>query len=452
MSTTAPQTLDGFVIDAVHRRGDAQLQHALWTLSVALVISASELGEAVATVWGDAPLAGGTQALEEALLKWPFVRRERQGLRLDHPAAGALAADFRHQEPESFEATHRVLYELEEKRAREVDEDDPWFVRGRLAFYLAGWDQDKSVEGFEEVFVSDPRTMDRHSARMWLTSLVLRQRPLLDRHERETLFFQAFRDYVTERRPEARETFRHVLELGDQDDVVTAIATHLLGVLTVREQTVEAMGLMRRSIKACQAVGLTVGEIMARNSLSWAYVRRARQVPKKRAELLQKASALADENVLRCEAVDDRSLSLWCAYAQSSIGWLKVTRNQSRVPQPAHAAPYSERLVELGDQALAANDLETAARAYNAAAGVNRDVGLFGAALEVIGHALDATSPAPLSASALDHFAKTVGSTLGLASGQTRDVGAALLERIQSVPAHRDDEDVEREDSPGRVI
>lgn len=416
-------------IAAVLADADENRSLVLYALSTSLVIDEKDFRALLSKLWPDRDL----DAAVDAVRTLPLVRHEAQGMRLTETVRSTLAARFRDVEPRAFARAHEVLCAMEESRELAASPHETWFIRGRIAFYLAGLDPERSIRQFEASFRGDAPTLDRRTARMWLTSLVLDQEPLLSGYVRELAFYRGFRLYVSGQRDEAVTHFQTVLAEGVRDDVPSAIASHLLGVLTMRRDVAQAIELYRQSIQVSERIGLQRHGVMARNSVVWAQIRLATSVaPADRKQLLAGVVREAERNLEFASAAGDDDLRQWCAYTNASVKWLVLTDLREN---PEAGRPYLDEVVvtlrETARHSLKSRDVETATLAVNDAACARRDVGDYSGALEEIGWILNRLERVYVPLTALRRLGKTTGSVLKLATGKQTDARAhALLDEI----------------------
>jgi hypothetical protein len=408
---------------------DADVTRALWLLSISLTTHPEQLRLNVARVW---PETENADQAVSALEDWPFIQKEANGWRVTETVASKFAMNFRAREPETFVRAHELLAHQEAAREVQQDPDEAWFIRGRIAYYLAGVDPDRSADAFNATF-AEPPTFSRIAARMWLTSLALHQEPLLQDHTRQLRFYRGFRAYVTGRRDEALADLETVLTV-DAVDMMSATAKHLVGVLTRRQSIDRSISLFEESIALCRQLELVKGEVMASNSLAWAHVERARVTPRLTERELETAASVARTNADVAAHTGDESLALWCDYSSAAIDWLHLTSNRRDVGAEAieRIDEIVARLRGVRERALAYGDLDTAVRAGNDAAQAFADAEQFDSALYELDAVLDAVAHARHVLPAFTKLGQTAGSIKGQVGNRTiREHAERVLERIQ---------------------
>lgn len=388
-------------------------------LSLTLGVSRGEIERLAEELWGmrDALLS------LDRLIRWPFVEDDGEHLSIAPALAGPLAEQFRQTSPNLFVQAHCALAALEE--ASETDDrDGAWFIRGRIAFYLAGADPDRSIDQFTDCFTNPP-ILDRTVCRMWLTSLVLRQQRLLEERRRELAFYRGFRAYVVGHRDEARAAFEEVT--GDRDaDMYQAIASHLLGVIVRPQDAARAESLLRESIGLSQELALFDNEVMARHSTVWALVEKARAAtePDRRTIMLAAREQAVIALDLARSASDD-FLIAWCTRSAVAMEWAVLTSEGKTVTAEALSEidGLVVQLTEAQSLALVGGDFESFVYLCNEAALIYRDGGRFEEALSQIDLAMK--SVAGFDLRAFEKLAKTTRSIL------VRGRNAGISERAQ---------------------
>ena len=399
---TAEARGDDPFVAALSAVSEKSVLRAAWVLSTVLAVEAAVLVELLGELWPDDE--HHEQALVE-LLDWPMVERTTDGYRLTDASVGAFRSSFAEADPVRFRRVHELLAALEEREELAAEPEEGWFIRGRVAYYLAGYDPDSAMQAFGKSF-STPPVMERSKARMWLSWLAVRQESLMPGSQREISFYRGFRAYVLGSRVEARREFDSVIGRGDAD-VYEAMASHFAGLLRRRDQPDEGISLLQESVRQSHELDLTENEIMARQSLVAALT--ARQATSD----LGEANALAKLNLSEAVQTDDEYLIFWCRKSAALTRWLFLTDGGAHVTGAAHSAA-SEIVAELRSVAEDAlyGDPETALLAENDAAIVWRDLGDYQEALNEITAAIGQASTVDVRIPTLVRLAKTTGSLL----------------------------------------
>jgi hypothetical protein len=365
---TAPNVPGGAEVALFSATSSSATVRCGWILSICLSIEPTALTTLVQAIWPKEQAEDGVVAL----VRWPFVQRGVDGWSIDRTIGPALARDFRESDPEAFLEAHRRLANTEQLLEQQSDGDATWYVRGRVAYYLAGLDPEHSIAQFGAGFAEAP-TLGRTAARMWLSGLALRQEELLRDQRRELDFFAGFRAYVSGYRREARGHFERVIA-SSNPDIFSAIAMHLLGVLLRRFADERAVQLLREAVSLSSELGLAENEVMARHSLCWALVDIATRADQTHGYAA--ALELARQNVAIATATDDPNLVAWCRRTLAAIEWLAATAGRHRPPVDRDLA---DRLVEelqaVSKDVAELGDAETPVIAGNDAASIFRDEG-----------------------------------------------------------------------------
>ena len=356
-------------------------RRGIWALSIAVALTPPDLAALLRDIWADLADADATV---ERLRTHPFVVVAGQELRVIEPMVGPIAADFAEADAPAFARAHRLLVALEERRENAADPLESWFTRGRIAFYLAGLDPERSVRAFGQVFASPP-AFDRVSCRIWVTSLVLRQQPLLTSQARELAFYRGFRLHVTGHRSEAREAFEAVIQ-DPQEDEYRAIALHLLGVILRRRDPEKGVALLEESIALSEELGLLDNELLARTSLVWALLSRSGAGGEAAKADLGRAHEQGEANLARLPT-DFVDLGLIAGVRFAAVvahwEWLRrVTNDQARLSAVgAQLLGVLRHNVEIAHET---GDFHELVLAGNFAAQINNDLGNFEAAIEEV--------------------------------------------------------------------
>ncbi|MFD7338497.1 hypothetical protein ACFV98_21180 [Streptomyces violascens] len=398
---------------------NAPYRRAAMALSVSLTANGADLANLLEEVWGDEK-AYATETVE-ALVQAPFVELTTAGWRMNASLAPRIAGRFLKEDGSSFRRVHEFLRTIEKQRLEAVESADKgtdpaeiWFTKTRLAFYLAGLDAGDAAYKFGEAFETAPRR-EQNAARMWLSTLVLRQAPLLGDHSRAVRFFEGFRAYMSGRSDEAGRLFSEVIE-GNTEDMYQAISIHLREIC-VRQPADRIKGLTE-SIGLSRQLELRENEVMARNSLIVAHLANARRVAVNNGDVaaqldLDAAYELAQLNYDRAKDFSDKSYHVYTLTQLASAWWQSVFRinaNQATPPEATSALPQIvaklETAIEIADSAGLA---DSALSAINRYAMVLRDVDQISEALLKLESALSRISPAT-DLKILRQLAKTAGS------------------------------------------
>lgn len=407
-------------------------------LSITIGLPREDLAMLLAELW---PSMEDPAAVVEELMRWPIAREGPNTVEVVEVLASSLAQDFADESPEEFSRAHELLVALEERNEIADDPDENWFVRGRIAYYLAGLRPVDSVEEFGQLFANAPSS-DRVACRVWVTSLVLRQEYLLEDEGRVLAFYRAFRAYVLGDRQAAREGFEFVLRAAGED-VYTAISLHLLGVVLRRRDPERASRLLQQSIQLSEQLGLLDNELMARNSVIWGNYDAACASGAVETEL-QDLLVLARTNAQRMRAAEaevGENLAAGVWRTALVMQWLTDTRNRTQVGRVSRerVAALAKQLRRIRNHALTSGDLESAILTTNDAAGILRDFGDYDAALKevaVIIRRLEHWRWLPIRVGKLS---QTVGSVLARSSDpETRAHGAALLAALDDLTSAAD--------------
>ncbi|MEU3889438.1 hypothetical protein [Streptomyces sp. NPDC029041] len=435
-ATTATDTDWDQLCDLVLSAAGALYGKIAMLLSVCLATSKQELKELAATIWDDDPsdLADAVEQVLEA----PYVEETASGWRMIESLAPHLARRFLSDDEESFRMAHETLVERENRALRELeslessatdDEFDDraqiesWFSQSRLAFYLAGVHSDQSAVKFGEAFESAP-SRDIGAARMWLSTLVFRQEPLLGDQVRVILFFRGFRAYVSGQRNEAKRHFADIIR-DDVGDIYEAIALHLHATSV---DPVSRISELQKSVTLSEQLAMLENEIMARNSLVSAYFARANKLMKSKGEKLrslarkdlEQALSLAELNRQRASHMRDRSYQIYTLTQHATAVWLVV---QNKFGDATAAQREVQEVLDELSQARTIADsagmVEPSLIARNQRASVLRDVHRVSEALDELESAIQLIGPVT-EKGIVRRLAKTSGSLLRDASNQDK--------------------------------
>lgn len=361
------------------RTASADLARLASIVAIAPILPVPALTWIARRVW---PELGSIDEDVTRLRALPFVWESADGLRVVDGFARGLASSFWRRDPHGFREVHRALVEREREQEPDNDPDAGWFVRGRIAYYLAGYDSRASVQSFGEMFKGPP-PLGRTECRMWLCSLVDRQGYLLSHHEREIAFYRGFAHYVVGEWREAGSAFEAVLGSGP-GDMYRAIALHLAGRIDRTESPARGLQRLGDSVALSGTLMLTENEIMSRNTLVWSLIAAASGPPPNDG-MLREANTLARANVRRARAAGDRGLSMWSSRTAVTANWLQLTSlhtTVAAVPSGQVESSVAE-LLAVCDEATELGDLETVVVAHNDALTIYRDSGRIADAVEL---------------------------------------------------------------------
>lgn len=322
-----------------------------------------------------------------SLLDRPFVERVDEGYRIAEPTAAALRQQFRDDDAEGFRNANATFLANEQAALEsQVDAEDRWFIRGRIAFYLAALDPSESVEHFITAF-SEPAPGDPGPPRSWLADLVLRQRDLLVDQARSLDFFEGFQAYKRGNFVVARSRFERVIR-ADERDRFRAIALHLWSVIVDSGRLSDER--LREAVQLSEDLGLAENEVMARNTLVFRLLRQAGGTRRPQFVALHEASALADRNLAKAERTGDRFLIAGTRFGLAQAQWLNLSNDGADGPNvPDSVVSYIAHNLEMVvDDAIAFQDFETAAAAVNLSASIQRDRRMYGEAIEILADGL----------------------------------------------------------------
>ncbi len=306
----------------------AELLSMASTLSVAIGATLDELRTVYAQVW---PMANrDLERVLDALVSLPFVEHANGRVRVAEPLGAELARDLHDSDPGHFNLAFAAFGRTEAARLA-ADAAEPfaaWQAKSRLAYYLLGSDEDSATDSFVRAF-DDAPFETRASCRRWLSSLTGRYTAISGEVSRIGRFFEAFDHYVDEDHSGARPL---LLALCDerQEDGIEAIALHLLALGTVDPASVaRRTELLESSVGLSAALGLDENLIMARNTLVWTAIGKARRerlfkVDHAVAEMAAKNDQLAElhGNPFYCTVTKyTRAMSNW--YSEVGLGTAK---------------------------------------------------------------------------------------------------------------------------------
>jgi tetratricopeptide (TPR) repeat protein len=361
-----------------------------------------------------------------AMSAWPFVNATGARWRIDRDIAIALRDRLRLENPAEFVELHRVLAAREAREDAELDEYGSWFVRGRLAFYLAAIDGQQSLDEFAGAFV-DPPAFDRARCRMWISDLVDRQSDLLASHQREVTFYRAFAMYSSGMARDAKsliKLFDSVIGPEPEPDLYTAISMHLKGVLSKPSGIDAAIDLFRASVELSGDLGIRDNEVMARNSLVWALLDTQ--------EDLSRTTEIAVLNVAEAKDLGSPSMIDWTRRTAATVKWMKATDRRRAFPPGVEklADELTEELWDVARSSREAGDVETAIYAYNESACIDRDVGNYEHALEALELASQIILGLPWRPHPTQNIIKTTRSFIGRLTGDQRGRAETILTEL----------------------
>jgi hypothetical protein len=411
------------ILAAVSAVAEPLTIRAAWLLSTVVAIERDAFVKLLEQLW---PQDSGHEKAVSAILSWPFVECTDDGYRMSDATANAFRLDFLQADEPLFRRAHELLAALEADRETDDDPDETWFVRGRYAYYLAGFDQDNSIRVFGDGFAEPPR-LDRTDARMWLSWLVIQQEDLLDEVPRAIAFFRGFRAYISGARQQARGAFDAVLK-DEEVDIYRALAAHFSGLLRRGDEPDAGIELLRESISLSVELGLTENEIMARNSLVTGLIANPD------VEDLTEAWELGELNLERALATQDPYLIAWCRTTSALSHWSYLTNRRMEIGEQAHE--LAPRLVAELDEVVREvffTETETALQATNEAACILRDVGAYDEALGLLqGVIAKLARVDTIPKQHLKRLSKTTGSML-------KDAGPDRQSEVREMLAQLDD-------------
>jgi tetratricopeptide (TPR) repeat protein len=416
-------------------RMPSDLQRAAMLLSVCLAASEDELSALAQEVWHEE----NSSAAISDLFGWPFIEERGDGYRVLPMLATSVARRFRQTEPEAFTEAHRILADRERMQMEHarLSEDmdtflDTWYARGRLAFYLAGVRPDEAVAEFGHAF-EETLSLSPYDTRIWLSTLVLRQRDLLSDYSRVVEFFSGFRAYTAHRINEARESFQRVLAATDARDIYRAIALHLCA-LTVKAPTVGA-SLLVESIGLSRELELIQNEVMARNSLAATYLSMSNRLSRdvqgvnERDIYSDLAYQAAVENLNVARNSGDKSLLPYCLAMHAITSWIRAARRGSISEQV-----YNRAIDELSESIGVADQLgqpETALRSLNRRATIHRDYGDYDSSIADMREAVGRLGYDDYLLDIRQRLGKTLRSLIRVVPKKQQKIVYALLDDLQ---------------------
>jgi len=334
--------LDTLAEDILSKSGDSYRRAAM-TLSICLTAQPDELHSLVTEVWPGNDMEAA--AAIERLLAAPFVEETAAGWRLNSMLAPRIALHFMYNDPSEFQQAHAILADRERRKIDELesnlsdfDDVNQWFVKSRLAFYLAGIHAAEAADRFGEAFESAPQR-DLNAARMWLSTLVLRQEPMLSNHARVISFFMGFRSYVAGKREEARQHFEVVISEGIED-LYQAIGLHLYALCF--RQGDAGIKILTDSVELSKRLELSENEVMARNSLISAHITQASELTRAGESVeaqrhLEFALTLAEENREEARSLQNKAYQVYALTEHAIAEWCLVAGTDGRSARDSRA-------------------------------------------------------------------------------------------------------------------
>lgn len=409
---------------------------AILLLSVCLDAAPEVLASLAGLIWGDG--ARGAQVAVWQLTDSPLVEVVAEGIRVTPEVGPVLALHFQSTDPEAFYQAHQHLVHVEEERfTREMASEDEWvqqdawLARSRQAFYLSPLAPASAADEFGTAFATAP-VGDAQAARMWLSTLVLRQESWFGPQARLLAFFHGFRAYVAGDRVRARREFEAVLADG-LEDRYQAIAGHLFALCLPLQKRLPHL---QTSIALSRTTGLVENELMARNSqitthLALAVRADARNQPDVVAQELAAGLVAADAAIDSTVVVWDKRLAGILHGSHARALWHSVAGLHGRDARSKAAIEALPLVLGEYREALVGSDLADSAPEslliLNQIASVNRDVGQYAEALAALEEALDRRTPWN-DAAVIERLRKTARSL-------RRRVPRALRDRLSATEA-----------------
>lgn len=279
------------------------------------------------------PAGGGIGTSIDRLLERPFVEKVANGFRVTPEFRQALLPKLSSHKS-VIEACSRHFIELERVEQKELaGTEREWFVKGRIAYYLAPLDPGASSEGFVKTLL-EASPYVANDANAWLSELALGQQYFLkERNERTISFFTAFRCYRMHAYEAAAEGFLRVVNTSETEDSLLAISLHLWAVAEGslrrgRYAKEEIAGSMKRAVEISQNLGLVENEIMSRNSLVFNMLEKVDDASSDTKTLVAEAARLASKNYQVARSHEDSFLERWTIHARTVTKWMDVTFGQ----------------------------------------------------------------------------------------------------------------------------
>jgi hypothetical protein len=420
------------IADAFLAGADRTTQSVGLLLSVALTVPRSTVEDIAGSIW---PQDGAPRQGLEDILTWPFVIAADNDLTMLESVALPLATHFREHHPDEFRAAHGSLADFERSREDSADPRTSWFARSRTTFYVAAIDPDLGGERFGEAFEEAP-SLDRTASRLWLSDLVMRQGPFMDR-VRVASFFRGFRNYIGGDWEVAADAFDSVIGTTEQD-LYRAIALHLRAVVSKKEADQSVIDLLSESVQLSSRLGLPVNEVMARHSLAWVYVRKARSGSRAESQhQLGTAVELAERSVQQSVEIGDKYLVSWCNKSVAQMRWMAFVGPKHDREPPAAAVEAAPGLIADLSEALsiadAADEVESALLTLNEIASIHRDLGQVEDALWELADARERASSLVVAPGVVRKLRQTAQSVARIADPQQRQVANELEAALEQL-------------------
>jgi len=324
------------IAESILKTNDQGYRRAAMALSVCLASHREGLHDLVAQLWPD-DRETVSAAVDKVLLA-PFVEETSAGWRINSDFAVPFVQHFMEEDQGAFQQAHEILASREREAMSELGSAAPdvlemerWFVQSRLAFYLAGVHADESVEQFGLAFESAPQR-EQTPARLWLSTLVFRQRPLIGTHIRVIAFFEGFRAYVAGQRSEALSHLNDVIA-GDHEDLYQAIGLHLYAICLYKPS--DRIHDLTKSVELSERLGLSENSIMARNSLVVAHFAMANELRRSgQGSLSQRHLRLAERlsklNLQQALGTSVRGYQAYALTEHAAVQWALVAGTDGR--------------------------------------------------------------------------------------------------------------------------
>ena len=431
----------GLFVEHVLDTADSAYRRAAMALSVCLASRPDDLRDLVGQLWSDGAVVA--EAVDRVVVA-PFVETTAAGCRINSDLVEPFIGRFMNEDQVVFERAHEILADREREAMLELADAEPdvlemerWFVQGRLAFYLAGVHSDESVERFGLAFESAP-PREATPSRLWLSTLVFRQRPLLGEHSRAIAFFEGFRAYVAGRRTEALSYLNEVI-VGDSEDLYQAIGLHLYAICLYKPS--DRIHDLTKSVELSERLELSENAVIARNSLAAAHLAMATELKRSGKgplsyQHLRQAETLSEVNLQQARTMPIRGYQAYALNERATVRWALAAGTDGRrgmTPQAQNSLPVT--LSELSQAISIADSVglsDTALYARNERASVLRDAGRIGEALTelevALGRINSFTGPTVVT-----RLKKTAGSLQFRITPDLASRLAALRERLDEL-------------------
>lgn len=428
------------IAESILRTNDQGYRRAAMALSVCLASHRDGLHDLVAQLWpGDRETVA---AAVDRVLVAPFVEETSAGWRINSDFAVPFVQHFIEEDQGAFQQAHEILANREREAMSELDtvapdvlEMERWFVQSRLAFYLAGVHADESVEQFGLAFESAPQR-EQTPARLWLSTLVFRQRPLIGAHTRVIAFFEGFRAYVTGQRSEALSHLNDVIA-GDHEDLYQAIGLHLYAICLYRPS--DRIHDLTKSVELSERLSLSENAIMARNSLVVAHFAMANELRRSGQGYLSQrhlrlAERLSELNLQQALETSVRGYQAYALTEHATVQWAAVAGFDGRSGMTPRAQTLLPTIIGELSEAISVADSQgmsdTALYAINKRASTLRDGGRLAEALSELENAAQRITPFT-SLAVARRLAQTAGSL-------QRRIPADLADRLTTLRENLD--------------